>query len=103
MSEYTPDTEKVRSGYSNHFETVRGVMIHKFAIVEDGRDEFDRWLASVKADAYRAGYNRATSDIVDEERSRKAKADVWQEAYGQGKYDGLYGFTIANPYRGGTE
>lgn len=31
---------------------------------------------------------------------REAKADAWQKGYGQGKYDGLYGFTTANPYRG---
>jgi hypothetical protein len=55
MSEYTPTTEEVSSGYSNHFETVRGVIRHRFPIDEDGREAFDRWLASVKADAWDEG------------------------------------------------
>jgi hypothetical protein len=52
------------------------------------------WLASVKADAYRMGYNKATADIVDEGRSLKAKANAWDEGRDcSGPYP-------VNPYRG---
>jgi hypothetical protein len=99
MSEYTPDTENIRQ---------------TFAYVQAGLDddegypfvmhvhvaEFDRWLASVKADAYRTGYNKATADIVDEDRSRKAKADAWDEGCDVGWDEKGIGPDPVNPYRG---
>jgi hypothetical protein len=81
MSEYTPTTEEVSSGYSNHFETVRGVIRHRFPIDEDGREAFDRWLASVKADAWAEG----------------AYAALEEEGYECIKFDFV---SETNPYRG---
>jgi hypothetical protein len=46
MSGYTPTTEEVRTGYST-------------ATYDDDKagEEFDRWLAEVKAQAWEEGYN----------------------------------------------
>lgn len=45
MSDYTPDTERVRNGYTYY---------------GDDGGEFDRWLASVKAEAWDEGFLLAT-------------------------------------------
>jgi hypothetical protein len=80
MSEHTPKTDEVREKFSAYWPSTG--------------EEFDRWLASVKADAYRMGYDKATADIVDEGRSLKAKANAWDEGRDcSGPYP-------VNPYRG---
>jgi hypothetical protein len=89
MSEDTPTTAQVRTDY---------VRAH-----DAWGQDFDRWLASVKADAYRTGYNKATADIVDEGRSLKAKADAWEEGEAAGHHNERCFIDIdeiVNPYRG---
>jgi hypothetical protein len=48
VSDYTPTTEEVRTGYST-------------ATYDDDKagEEFDRWLAEVKAQAWEEGYAEA--------------------------------------------
>jgi hypothetical protein len=100
MSEYTPTTGEVRGWYLGLGIAGRAELSSECA------NEFDRWLALVKADAYRMGYNKATADIVDEGRSRKAKADAFdgcaQEAHDLGwlHEDALADVQSRNPYRG---
>jgi hypothetical protein len=99
MSEYTPTTGEVRGWYLGLGIAGRAELSSECA------NEFDRWLALVKADAYRMGYNKATADIVDEERSLKAKANAWEDGHSSGwknhEYENSYLIpSIENPYRG---
>jgi hypothetical protein len=94
MSEYTPSQGDVELGYVERAEQVSGTAHFAAGL------EFDRWLALVKADAYRTGYNKATADIVDEERSLKAKADAWDEGCDVGWDEKGIGPDPVNPYRG---
>lgn len=56
MSDYTPSTEEVREMYWEcSGEPRRGAKSWA---------EFDRWLASVKAEAHRDGYDTARQDLV---------------------------------------
>jgi hypothetical protein len=88
MSEYTPTTAEVSRRY------MLGAWEESGDTSGDDVAQFDRWLASVKADAYRMGYNKATADIVDEGRSLKVKANAWDEGRDcSGPYP-------VNPYRG---
>ena len=50
MSEYTPTTDAVRKGYSYVPELPKGARHHPPLIAE-----FDRWLNSVKAEAWDEG------------------------------------------------
>ncbi len=59
MSDYTPTTEEVRQGW-------RTVKDGKFYVKElpIESDEFDRWLAEVKAQVWDKGYEAGLTDFA---------------------------------------
>lgn len=99
MSHYKPSMKLVLAAY---IEGLSESKVTKEALT----NEFYRWLASVKAEEYRIGYNKATIDIVDEELSRERKADAWDECAQEARDLGwIYEIALAemkgrNPYRG---
>ena len=59
MSGYTPTTEEVRDSYDYQF-TLGMSDISRIA-------EFDRWLASVKAEAWEEGFNAGEGEAYEHE------------------------------------
>ena len=54
MSDYTPTTEEVRHIYGNYLDD--NVLKWGEAMAGEARKRFDRWLASVKAEAWDEGH-----------------------------------------------
>ena len=50
MSDYTPTTEELRDAWASW---------------SDAYEEFDRWLAEVKAQAWEEGYTQGSKDMYD--------------------------------------
>jgi len=78
MSDYTPTTEQVRFAYIDRRDFDSQVGLGERPGDEEVGREFDRWLASVKAEAWDEGY---------------ATAQTEQFLGGEG------GITFFNPYR----
>ena len=54
MSDYTPSTEEVRANY-----------LPPRTEIQDADEQFDRWLAEVKAQAWEEGYTQGNNDMYD--------------------------------------
>lgn len=68
MSYGTPITNRIRKAWITH-------RIRKsFRTAPEASQEFDRWLASVKAEAMETGYNLGFVDGV-----KQSKAEAWDE------------------------
>lgn len=73
-NDYTPDTEQVRAFYAESYRWPDGTLFKGKA--EQARAEFDRWLASVKAEALREAadyvdlHPMAGSEVLELLRSR---------------------------------
>ena len=89
MSDYTPTTEQVRNS----------VILNLDMSETDTVSAFDRWLASVKAEAMETGYNLGFVDGV-----KQSKAEAWDEGHDAGESDYRNRVSIdepkvPNPYR----
>ena len=78
MDDYTPTTEEVRMAY-NHWGKYPEFAPDDFDVTGA---EFDRWLASVRADAWDEGW----AALSEQERLQRA--------------DRFHPITRGNPYRG---
>ena len=58
MSDYTPTTERVRNSYANDIASYPkpANVFEAAARADSAKEEFDRWLASVKAEAWEEGW-----------------------------------------------
>lgn len=59
MSDYTPTTEQVRFAYIDHRDFDSQVGLSEWPGDDEVGWEFDRWLATVKAEAWEQGYDAA--------------------------------------------
>ncbi len=87
MTEYTPTTEEVRHAHVgkqavcvNHGDWITEEQWAEFGA------EFDRWLASVKADAWEEGFDAGERDVFEHD-----EGDEWGKEH----------TCIQNPYRQG--
>lgn len=71
MSDYTPTTEDIRAAYENRAAIGPPAMAADY---EEAAAQFDRWLASVRAEAWDGGFRSGVAYQVDDN-------DAWRNPY----------------------
>lgn len=99
MSDYTPTNVEVRVAYVAYRSSADTLQQARTLHTPIFGPEFDRWLASVKAEAMETGYNLGFVDGV-----KQSKAEAWDEGHDAGESDyrdrvSIDEPKVPNPYR----